>query len=100
VAVHPLGYFVVAASKNGTFSYHDLLKVNNFFVNKKNQCVYSNQDYKGTVQFTTVRIHPDGSFLALGTNEGNIIIWNICENSLIASLKDNNKVFIFIEIFF
>jgi WD40 repeat protein len=39
------------------------------------------------LNFVSVKVHPDGHFVALGSVDGNIILWNINENQLIATLK-------------
>lgn len=41
--------------------------------------------------FTSIKIHPDGHFIALGTQEGSIIIWQIADNSLVSILKTEDQ---------
>jgi len=75
-ALHPLNTLGLFASRDGSFSYHDLAQ---------GKCL----SYVGLDGYSlrTLKVHPDGHIAALAGSDGTVRIWNILEQTQVAELK-------------
>lgn len=66
-AVHPIQYLIIAATANGIFT---------FFDGRSGAIISHVNDFEGTVEFTSIAVHPDGHILALGQRDSVIKVWS------------------------
>jgi pre-mRNA-processing factor 19 len=78
LAVHPLGNIILGVSLDGSFSLFDL--EGNLFVKVKAES-----------PLTSAAIHPDGLLLAVGTEDGRVLVWDIKSLTQVAVLDDGHS---------
>lgn len=86
VAVHPSGQFFAIAFRDGTFALHSIS------TGKLQASVNAPSDEDeaegaGGYAYETVKWHPDGQLLALGTAQGVVRVWDIKSLSKAATLR-------------
>lgn len=82
MSLHPLNTLLVVASRDGSWSFHDLAIGK--LINKVDQ-------WEKNLEFESIEFHPDGHILAAGCSDGTLKLWNLTEDSLSSSLDVANS---------
>lgn len=75
--IHPNRNLAVLASMDKTFSFYDL--------SQGKTLGFSSRDENPT-HFSGVKFHPDGHVMALAGKDGEVKLWNLCDDSFLENI--------------
>jgi pre-mRNA-processing factor 19 len=88
--LHPLGTHFLSVSSDGVWSFSDILKGKSL-VKKDMYSFLPAPETDNAYAFGSGKIHPDGSLLGMGTNDGVIYMWDIREQSVAAEFSGHGS---------
>ena len=65
------------------------MNLNNNLLSSKKPFNYLIKQY---INNSSIRFHPDGHLIGAGSNDGKITIWNVVDDSTVATLEGHNVI--------